>query len=70
MAEPADKTTNTPNISNTIISGNSQNFFLAFKNAHNSLKDSLQLNTFKKDKSSAMVIRDYTFSSKDIEHPY
>lgn len=33
-------------------------------------KDSLQLNTFKKDKSSAMVIRDYTFSSKDIEHPY
>lgn len=33
-------------------------------------KDSLQLNTFKKAKGSVMITRDYSFSAKDIEHPY
>lgn len=33
-------------------------------------KDSLQLSEFKKGTNSVMKKRDYTFSSKDIEHPY
>ena len=33
-------------------------------------KDSLQLNTFKKGKDSVMIIRNFSFSSKDIENPY
>ena len=41
MAEPEDRTTNTPNISRIIINGSNQNFFLTFKNAHNSLKNSM-----------------------------
>ncbi|MBS9773641.1 MAG: hypothetical protein KGV59_00570 [Tenacibaculum sp.] len=33
-------------------------------------KDSLQLNRFKKGKSSVMKVRNYEFTSKDIEKPY
>ena len=33
-------------------------------------KDSLQLNEFKKDTGSVMKVRNYNFSSKDIEKPY
>lgn len=41
MAEPPDNTISTPKISNMMISGNSQNFFLTFKNAHKSFKNSI-----------------------------
>lgn len=41
IAEPAERTINTPNINSTIISGNNQNFFLTFKKAHNSRKNSM-----------------------------
>lgn len=33
-------------------------------------KDSLQLHEFKKGNNSVMKVRNYTFSSKDIEKPY
>jgi hypothetical protein len=33
-------------------------------------KDSLNLNKFKKDRSSILKVRNYTFTSKDITNPY
>ena len=33
-------------------------------------KDSLQLSEFKKNNNSVMKVRNYNFSSKDIENPY
>lgn len=33
-------------------------------------KDTLQLTEFKKGTNSVMKLRNYSFSSKDIEHPY
>jgi hypothetical protein len=41
MAEPAERTINTPNTNSTIINGSSQNFFLTFRKAHNSRKNSM-----------------------------
>jgi hypothetical protein len=41
MADPAERTISTPNTNSTIISGKSQNFFLTFKKAHNSRKNSM-----------------------------
>ena len=41
MAEPAERTINTPNTNSTIINGNNQNFFLTFKKAHSSRKNSI-----------------------------
>lgn len=42
MAEPAERTINTPNTKSTMISGSNQNFFLTFKKAHNSRKNSIK----------------------------
>ncbi len=41
IAEPAERTINTPKTNSTIISGSNQNFFLTFKKAHNSRKNSM-----------------------------
>lgn len=43
MAEPLVNTINTANNKRIIMIGNSQNFFLTFKNAHKSLKNSMIL---------------------------
>jgi len=43
MAEPDVNTISKANINNIMMIGNSQNFFLVFRNAHKSLKNSTLL---------------------------
>ena len=47
MADPDVSTIKTPNINKKIMIGNSQNFFLNLRNAHNSFKYSTLLNFLK-----------------------
>lgn len=48
MAEPLVKIINTPNKRRMTIKGNSQNFFLSFKNPHKSFKNSIRDNNINK----------------------
>jgi len=43
IADPAESTIKTPNTKSTIMRGKSQNFFLTFKKAHSSRKNSMML---------------------------
>jgi len=49
IADPLEKMINPPNKSNVNINGNSQNFFLTFKNPHKSLKKSMHLPSLNMD---------------------